>query len=125
MRAVSGFNASDDDVEPRRLRLWEALDVSDSAECSGEGGNLDVDDFDRAFERAPRGLSDLAGNTVSRPLSNPRRLTNIARRLEGGDKKRGSRAAGHSEVDSRTGERVPGVHLVMSLIGSRQRCDVS
>ena len=64
MRTVSGFNASDDDVEPRRLRLWEALDVSDSAECSGEGGARDVDGFDGAFERALRGLRDLAGNTV-------------------------------------------------------------
>ena len=64
MRAVSSFNASDDDVDPRLLRLWEALEVSDSAECSGEGGNRDVDGFDGAFERAPRGLRDLAGNTA-------------------------------------------------------------
>ena len=62
----AGFNASDDDVDSRRLRLWEALDVSDSAEGSGDGGDRDVDSFGNAFGRVPGGLRSLAGDTVGR-----------------------------------------------------------
>lgn len=65
------FNVEDEDAEPRRLRLWEALDVSDSAEGSGEGGVRDLDIFDGAFERAPGGLRDFAhaGASVSEGTS--------------------------------------------------------
>lgn len=50
------FTVAEEDADPRRLRLWEALDVSDSAEGSGERGVCDLDLFDADFERAARGL---------------------------------------------------------------------